>query len=78
MNCDRIARPYRWIEYLAFGRKLERHRFRFLSGATHSRSALLLGDGDGRFIAALAHNNPSVRIDSIESSANMVQVAKNV
>ena len=76
MDCDKIARPYRWIEYLAFGRKLERHRFHFLSAAGDSRRALLLGDGDGRFAAALAASNPSVQIDSIESSANMIQAAK--
>jgi ubiquinone/menaquinone biosynthesis C-methylase UbiE len=76
MDCDKIARPYRWIEYLAFGRKLERHRFHFLSAIGRSRNALLLGDGDGRFAAALAASNRSVQIDSIESSANMIRAAK--
>jgi ubiquinone/menaquinone biosynthesis C-methylase UbiE len=76
MNCDRIARPYRWIEYAAFGRRLERHRFRFLPETRNSRNALLLGDGDGRFAAALARINSHVRIDCIESSARMIQVAK--
>jgi ubiquinone/menaquinone biosynthesis C-methylase UbiE len=76
MDCDRIARPYRWIEYAAFGRKLERHRFQFLPETRSSRNALLLGDGDGRFAAALARINSHVRIDCIESSARMIQVAK--
>ncbi len=76
MDCDRIARPYRWIEYAAFGRKLERHRFHFLPETRNSRNALLLGDGDGRFAAALARINSHVRIDCIESSACMIQVAK--
>ena len=31
LNCDRIARAYCWLEYLAFGRELERRRFRFLA-----------------------------------------------
>ena len=76
MNCDRIARVYRWIEYAAFGRKLERHRFHFLPATRDSRNALLLGDGDGRFLAALAESNPSVSVDCIESSAKMIEVAK--
>ena len=30
MNCDQLARWYRWLEYLGMGRALERRRFQFL------------------------------------------------
>lgn len=76
MNCDRIARPYRWLEYLAFGRALERRRFRFLADAAGARRALILGDGDGRFLARFAAlSNPS--IDYVNSSARMLELARN-
>ena len=61
---DRLARPYRWMEYLSFGRALERCRFHFLPQLANTRSALLLGDGDGRFaerlLRAMIHTDPSV------------------
>ena len=76
MNCDPLASVYRWIEYAAFGSRLERHRFHFLKSAVGSKKALLLGDGDGRFLAALLKANAEVRVDSLELSAKMIAVAK--
>jgi hypothetical protein len=52
-NFDRIARPYRWLEYLTLGRSLERAREVFLPLLKDRRQALILGDGDGRFTARL-------------------------
>jgi ubiquinone/menaquinone biosynthesis C-methylase UbiE len=72
MNCDRIAPVYRWFEYLSFGRRLEAHRFRFLDAFRQSQRALLLGDGDGRFLAALAQANSKVAIDSVDVSTGML------
>lgn len=72
MNCDRLAPAYRWFEYAAFGTRLERHRFRFLSEVSDCRRALLLGDGDGRFAARLLNSNPKVNIDSVELSSGMI------
>ena len=45
LNFDRLARPYRWLEYATFGRTLERCRFHFLPALTSARRALVLGDG---------------------------------
>ena len=50
---DRLARPYRWLEYLTFGRALERCRFHYLPQLANTQRALVLGDGDGRFAARL-------------------------
>ena len=75
MNCDRIARAYRWLEYLAYGRELERRRFHFLSDVLGARRALVLGDGDGRFIAGLAELSGTA-IDCVDSSARMLQLAR--
>ena len=35
---DRLARPYRALEYLAFGRALETARFRFLDRLRYRRA----------------------------------------
>ena len=51
MNCDRIAHWYRPLEYLVFGRALEKRRFEYLGQVGEVRNALILGDGDGRFTA---------------------------
>lgn len=56
MNCDPIARWYRWLEYGAFGRALERRRFAFLDQVSDARRILVLGDGDGRFLARLVES----------------------
>ena len=61
---DRLARLYRWMEYLTFGPWLQRCRSAFLGGIANSRRALVLGDGDGRFTARLLADCPAIRIDA--------------
>ena len=76
MNADRIATSYRWIEYAAFGLTLERARFDFLEHARAARRVLILGEGDGRFLARLIERNPHAQIAVVESSARMIQLAR--
>jgi ubiquinone/menaquinone biosynthesis C-methylase UbiE len=76
MNFDHIATYYRWFEYIAFGHSLERRRLTFLDRMKDSRRALVIGDGDGRFTAALAIRNHTVQIDSIERSSQMLRLAR--
>ncbi|HYP99521.1 MAG TPA: class I SAM-dependent methyltransferase [Polyangiaceae bacterium] len=73
-NFSRFARLYAPIEWLSFGRALTRRRECFLS---HPRVAgacrvLILGDGDGRFTAALLERNPSAEITAVDVSAAML------
>lgn len=75
MNCDRIARAYRWLEYLAFGRALERRRYRFLADAAGARRALILGDGDGRFLARFTALSEA-SIECVDASARMLELAR--
>lgn len=75
MNCDRIARAYCWLEYLVFGRELERRRFRYLARVASARRALILGDGDGRFLGRYAAISQA-SIDSVDSSAGMLELAR--
>jgi SAM-dependent methyltransferase len=73
-NFDHIARPYRWMEYLTFGRALERCRNRFLPQFADRRNALVMGDGDGRFLAVLLAANPELRADAVDTSAAMLRL----
>ncbi|WP_321477373.1 class I SAM-dependent methyltransferase [uncultured Paludibaculum sp.] len=77
MNTDRIAALYRWIEYAAFGRALERRRFAFLPLVKGAQRVLIAGEGDGRFLARLVRQNPDVRVDVLESSVEMIRLARS-
>jgi SAM-dependent methyltransferase len=72
-NFNLIARPYRWLEYLTLGRTLERCRLHFLPLLLDQKRALVLGDGDGRFVAALLAANRHLRADAIDTSETMLQ-----
>ncbi len=76
MNCDPIASIYRWLEYAAFGRALQHRREAFLSGVRDARRALVLGDGDGRALEKLLACAPDARIDSVDLSAGMLNLAR--
>ena len=76
MNCDRIAAAYRWLEYFAFGRALEGCRCHFLRSIDRRQNALLLGDGDGRFLASYLYANPAGRVDSLDISQAMQTLAR--
>src|SRR5664279_1060989 len=76
-NFDAIARPYRWLEYLTFGRLLERVRFAHISCLADRTRALLLGDGDGRFLARLVFHNRALRAEAVDSSARMLALLQS-
>jgi ubiquinone/menaquinone biosynthesis C-methylase UbiE len=73
-NFDRVAPLYRWMEYAAFGRSLERCRERFLPQLQGCRRALVLGDGDGRFLARLLAVNPDLHADAVDTSGTMLRL----
>ena len=73
-NFDRIARPYQMLEYLTLGRWLERTRLYFLPRLHPVRNALVLGDGDGRFLAELLAANPGLHATAIDTSATMLEL----
>jgi len=71
-NFDPLARPYRWLEYMSFGPWLARCRKAHLAHLTSARHALLLGDGDGRFLARLLAANHTLTADVVDSSDAML------
>ena len=76
VDFDAVASPYRWLEYLTFGRLLENLRFAQLRFVADKERALILGDGDGRFLARLVVQNPELRADAIDSSAEMLALSR--
>ncbi|MET0261530.1 MAG: class I SAM-dependent methyltransferase, partial [Rariglobus sp.] len=73
---DQLARGYRVIEFIAFGRALERARFQHFARLRTCKRILLLGDGDGRGLALACQLAPSAHIDSIDSSSGMLKRAE--
>jgi SAM-dependent methyltransferase len=71
-NFDRLAKLYYWMELATFGPLLSRSRRAFLSELKSARSAVVLGDGDGRFTAELLRENSQVRIDAVDASPAML------
>ena len=60
------------MEYLSFGPLLQRCRLQFLPEMSGARGALVLGDGDGRFTAALLRAVPCLRVHAVDASAGML------
>jgi ubiquinone/menaquinone biosynthesis C-methylase UbiE len=76
MNCDAIAPWYRWLEYAGFGPALMRRRTALLGEVANARRVLVLGDGDGRALAALLRTNTQATVDYVDSSVRMLVLAR--
>lgn len=72
-NFNHLSRPYRWLEYLTFGAQLQRTRTQFLDRLPPNSNALVLGDGDGRFTAALLTRHPAAQVHAIDASPGMLR-----
>ncbi len=75
---DRVARAYRWLEYLSLGTMLERARFwaldaGWLDGCSR---ALVLGDGDGRFTERLMRRHAAARVEAVDLSGAMLRLLR--
>lgn len=77
VNFDPVARPYRWLEYLSFGPSLALCRNAQLAHLTQAQNALVLGDGDGRFLARLLSVNATLTADVVDSSQAMLDLLEN-
>ncbi len=76
-NFNPIARPYRWLEYLTLGPTLQQTRTHYLPALTQQKSALILGDGDGRFLFQLLSQNPYLQAEVIDTSATMLHLLRH-
>ncbi len=75
-NFDRIARLYRWMEYVSLGPSLQQTRTHFLPLLQDQRRAVLLGDGDGRFLARLLQQNPTLQAEAVDCSGAMLRLLR--
>lgn len=70
---NRLARIYRWLEWLSFGPILWHCRCAFLAEIRNRQTALLIGDGDGRFTARLLKENPLITVHAVDTSESMLR-----
>ncbi len=71
-----MARVYRRLETIAFGNALQCARVAFLSQVRNCRNALIVGEGNGRFLRALLQSNPEIMIDCVDASEQMLLLAR--
>ena len=76
MNFDRIAPLYRWLEWMAFGSQLQRARIALVGEIGPVQRVLVVGEGDGRFLAEFVRVHPSAAIDCVEASGRMIALAR--
>lgn len=69
---NRIARLYRWMEWVSFGPLLGQCRNQYLAQLQTAKRALIFGDGDGRFTARLLASNSAVEVDAVDGSQSML------
>jgi ubiquinone/menaquinone biosynthesis C-methylase UbiE len=76
MSFDLLAPHYRWMEFILAGSKLHRCRTAFLSAIPEPKHALLLGEGNGRFLVELLRKYPHARVTCLDASQRMLDCAR--
>jgi SAM-dependent methyltransferase len=76
VNFNVIAPWYRTLETMAFGNDLQRARVACLDEIGSPRRALIVGEGNGRFLRELLCRQPSIEVDCVDASERMLQIAQ--
>ena len=76
MSFDSIAPAYRTLETIAFGGDLQRARVACLREIGTPRRALIVGEGNGRFLCELLQRHPNIAIDCVDASQRMLELAR--
>jgi len=76
MGFDRLAPHYRWLEFVLAGTKLQRCRTAFLNERVDARRVLILGEGNGRFLAECRRRLEKAHITCVDGSSRMLQLAR--
>jgi len=76
VSFDAVAPWYRSLETIAFGNALQRCRVAYLSEVGSSRRALVVGEGNGRFLCALLRAHPEIEVDCVDASDRMLELAR--
>jgi ubiquinone/menaquinone biosynthesis C-methylase UbiE len=64
------------MEFVLAGEKLQRCRTAYLDRAANAESILIVGEGNGRFLAECRRRIPSARIKVLDASAKMLEAAR--
>lgn len=76
MSFDALAPWYRTLEWIAFGDALQRCRVACLGEIMAPRHALMVGEGNGKFLCELLRLHPGVEVDCVDASQRMLQLAR--
>lgn len=76
MNFDALAPWYRTLEWIAFADGLQRCRTACLDEIVAPRRALIVGEGNGRFLCELLRVHPEVEVDCVDASQRMLELAR--
>jgi ubiquinone/menaquinone biosynthesis C-methylase UbiE len=76
VNFDRVAPYYRRLERFVFGDQLQAARAVFVRQLPPCCRALIVGEGDGRFLEGLRKAQPELPVECIEASAKMIELAR--
>jgi ubiquinone/menaquinone biosynthesis C-methylase UbiE len=76
VSFDAIAPWYRALETIAFGGALQRARIACLGEIGSPRRALIVGEGNGRFLCELLRRHPNVEVDCVDASQRMLELAR--
>jgi ubiquinone/menaquinone biosynthesis C-methylase UbiE len=76
VSFDAIAPWYRALETIAFGGALQRARIACLEEIDTPRRALVVGEGNGRFLCELVRRYPGIEVDCVDASERMLRLAR--
>jgi len=76
VSFDAVAPWYRLLESIAFGNALQKARIACLDEIGSARRAFIVGEGNGRFLADVLQRYPLLRIDCLDSSERMLDLAQ--
>jgi ubiquinone/menaquinone biosynthesis C-methylase UbiE len=76
VSFDAIAPWYRALETIAFGGALQRCRVACLGEIRAPHRALIVGEGNGRFLCELLRMHPELGVDCVDASERMLGLAQ--
>ena len=76
MSFDFVAPFYQILERIVFGSKLQTARMAFVPEITRRQRVLVVGEGDGRFLAEFVEFWPESEIVCVEASRRMIERAR--
>jgi SAM-dependent methyltransferase len=76
VSFDAVAPWYRTLETIAFCNVLQRARIACLDEIGSPRRALIVGEGNGRFLGALLLRQPLITVDCVDNSERMLDLAR--